>query len=219
MSDNLTAFQYAYMGLEAMEEPLVQALEIQPGVEEMSGKCADCGTTYTRRRTVLAGVRAYIRGDVHPKTASEERSAEWKKLSGLRQDLFHGLDDAAALENRAPQAPTAAMHYLHDAINCCSHAHDLESDEFALARKGVGQVIIGGFTADGLGPIEAWRPLRGTEEPEWVEEGQRGLVPEFRINDPGIPDLRVGFFRLHGGLMNATQANLEPVRYKQMPGA
>lgn len=165
MSDNLTAFQYAYMGLEAMEKPLAQALGIPAGVEDVSGKCAACGETYTRRRTVLAGVRAYIRGDAHPETASEERRAEWKELSGLRQDLFHGLKDAAALEDRTPQALAATMHYLHDAISCYSHAHDLESGEFGLARKGARPVIMGQFTANGLGPIEEWRPLLGIEEP------------------------------------------------------
>lgn len=50
-----------------------------------------------------------------------------------------------------------------------------------------------------------------------MQEGEQ-LVPEFRFNNPGIPDLRADFFWLHGGLMNATEANLKPVRYKQMPG-
>src|SRR6266508_204343 len=74
---NLTAFQYAYMGLEAMETPLAQAMGIPPGVEESQGKCESCGAVYTRRRTVLSGARAYVHGGIHPDTASSQRKKEW----------------------------------------------------------------------------------------------------------------------------------------------
>ena len=109
--DDLTAFQHAYIGLEAMEKPLAQAAGIPPGVEEAQGACTNCGEPYTRRRTVLAGVRAYVHGAVHPATVSSQRKREWRQLSRLRQDLFHGLADTPALERRAQTTLPAAMHY------------------------------------------------------------------------------------------------------------
>ena len=43
--DEITAFQHAYMGLEALEKPLAEAAGIPPGVEEITGRCANCGVT------------------------------------------------------------------------------------------------------------------------------------------------------------------------------
>jgi hypothetical protein len=209
MPDDLTAFQYAYMGLEAMEKPLAQTMNIPPGVEESQGTCANCGATYTRRRTVLSGVRAYVHGDVHPATASAQRKKEWRKLSELRQDLFHGLADASALEHRGQVVLPAAMHYLHDAICCMSHAHDLESPGFRLTRRTRQVIMIGDFTAEHLGPLENWAPLLGTQEMQWVRHDRYGFVPEFRLDNPGIRDLRGRFFWLKGPLGLASEAHLE----------
>jgi hypothetical protein len=212
--DDLTAFQYAYMGLEAMEKPLAQSMNIPPGVEESQGACANCGETYTWRRTVLAGVRAYVHGDVHPATASVQRKKEWKELSGLRQDLFHGLVDASVLESRAQAMLPAGMHYLHDAICCESHAHDLESPGFRLARRAHQLIMIGHFAADDLGPLESWAPLLGTQEMKWVPHDRYRFVPEFCVDNPGIRDLRARFFWLKEPLSRASEADLEAAEWE-----
>lgn len=182
--DDLTAFQYAYMGLEALEKPLAQTMNVPPGVEESQGACVNCGATYTRRRTALAGVRAYVHGDVHPATVSAQRKKEWKELSSLRQDLFHGLDDAPALEHRAQDILPAAMHYLHDAICCQSHVHDLESPGFRLVRRTRQVIMIGDFTTDDLGPLEKWAPVLATQEMQWVRHDRHRFVPQFRLEIP-----------------------------------
>lgn len=64
--DALIAFQHAYMGLEAIEKPLADIMEIPAGVEEIEGHCEKCGAKYIRKRTVLAGVRSYVAGAIHP---------------------------------------------------------------------------------------------------------------------------------------------------------
>ena len=120
------------MGLEALEKPLANALNIPVGVEEIKGKCDNCGVDYTRKKTVLAGVRAYICGDFHPETSLPERRKEWRKINTLRQNLFHSLRDIDRLEDNAQAVLPAAMHYLHDAICCMSHSHHLESLKFEM---------------------------------------------------------------------------------------
>ncbi len=82
------------MGLEALESPLATRLGVTVGAEETTGKCSECGFVYTVRKTVLNGVRAYIRGEKHPEVASSpEREAEWKQINKLRHALFHSLTD------------------------------------------------------------------------------------------------------------------------------
>ncbi|MBI3894352.1 MAG: hypothetical protein HY313_00325 [Acidobacteria bacterium] len=213
-SDDLAAFQNAYMGLEAMEKPLAQAMNIPPGVEELQGRCANCGATYTRRKTVLAGVRAYVRGDVHPATTSAERQKEWKELSSLRQELFHGLADTSELENRGQKSLPAAMHYLHDAICCQSHAHDLEFPRFKLARPPRQLIMMGAFTANELGPLQNWAPLFDTPDMHWVRHKRYGIVPEYRLRNRAVRNVRARFFWLKGPLSLASEARLEAAKWE-----
>ena len=48
--DGLVAFQHAYMGLEAIEKPLANAIGIPHGVIEEEGKCEGCGKKYIKRK-------------------------------------------------------------------------------------------------------------------------------------------------------------------------
>jgi hypothetical protein len=211
--DDLTAFQHAYVGLEAMEPLLADFAKIPAGVEEISGACATCGAAYTRRKTVLAGVRAYVHGDRNPNSAASARRDEWKKLNRLRQNIFHGLQDAKALERLAGEVLPAAMHYLHDAICCQSHAHSFESSRFDLVRGPKRLVLMGTFGSGKLGPLNTWGPLLGTQEPQWVEDPDFGFVPQYSIRNSGIYSLKAKPFWLQGPFSNATEANLEPARW------
>ena len=157
--NDVAAFQLAYMGLEAMEKPLAEALGIPAGAEEVSGKCQKCGHEYVRRRTVLAGVRAHVQGHVHGESATEQRRAEWKEMNRLRTDLVHGLEDPDSLETRAMAALVPTMHYLRDAICCQSHAHALEDPLYKLVRGMREIVVVGRFTGEVGQPLEAAEPV------------------------------------------------------------
>ena len=216
-TDDLLAFQYAYVGLEAMEKPLATTTKLEPGVEIVTGQCEHCKVTYKRRKTMLSGVRAYVRGDFHPDTASSERAAEWKEMNDLRQQLFHGLIDRKELEDRTQAILPAVMHNLHDAIYCQSHSHGLESSKFALVRRAHRFVLMGTFSA-GLESLERWTPLLGMIEPRWVKDDRfEFLIPEFPLNNPGIPDLQVGFFLLQEPLSSASEAHLRSMNYETGP--
>jgi hypothetical protein len=71
--DALTVFQHAYMGLEAIEKPLADIMGIPAGVEEVEGHCDKCGEGFVRKRTMLAAVRAYVIGAIHPKDSIPEK--------------------------------------------------------------------------------------------------------------------------------------------------
>lgn len=204
----LAAFQHAYMGLEALEKPLAEALSIPAGVEIIQGHCAKCGAEYTHRRTVLAGVRAYVYGSIHPETAIAERKQEWKSINELRHELFHSLADTTQLERKAQSVAPAAMHCLHDAICCLSHAHDLESGIFKLVIGTRPMLMIGRFSSDGLGPLEQCRPLLEVDEACWADHPQHGLVPEFRISNPRVKNLEAVVFWLDVPLEIASEENL-----------
>lgn len=211
---DLATFQHAYMGLEALEKPLADVINIRPGVEEIWGKCDKCGAEYVQKKTVLAGVRAYVSGALHPETAPSERRQEWKEINNLRQDLFHSLKDTTELEKEARSVSPAAMHYLHDAVCCLSHAHSLESQSFKLAR-GVHQILLfGRFRSFGFGPLDQWHPLLDVEDFNWVNHPRYGFVPEFRINNPGIKDLEGVFFWVDAPLKSATEDNLTPANFE-----
>lgn len=204
--NNLAAFQHAYMGLEALEKPLANAADTPPGVEVMKGKCENCGAEYSRKRTLLAGVRAYVLGDIHNETATLERSQEWKDINGLRQKLFHSLDDITDLEQESLRVVSASMHYLHDAICCLSHAHDLESVEFKLARGMRNIILVGKFNSEDLGPLEQCRPIIDSEGSCWVEHSKHGFVPEFNITV--TKNLEAQFFWLNEPLGSQTEKDL-----------
>jgi hypothetical protein len=58
--DDVTGFQHAYTGLEALEKPLAAARDIPHGVEEVSGECENCHYKYTVKKTRLVGVRLFV---------------------------------------------------------------------------------------------------------------------------------------------------------------
>jgi hypothetical protein len=211
--DPIATFQHAYMGLEALEKPLADAIGIPPGVEVSQGQCETCGATYTRRRTVLAGVRAYICGDFHPQMATPERRQEWQEINRFRQRLFHSLEDIADLEQFAPRVLPPALHHLHNAICCLSHAHNLESPDFSI--KGMRRIVLkGNFRSSGLGPLDQWRPLH-VYDGYWVRHQQYGFVPRFHIvNPPGLEDLEAAFFWLNPPIENASEDDLIPASWE-----
>lgn len=216
VEDVLTAFQHAYMGLEAMEKPLANALNISPGVEEVKGRCNNCSAEYTRKRTVLAGVRAYICGDRHPETSDPERRREWKEINDLRTDLFHSLEDIDTLEDKACKVLPAAMHYLHDSICCMSHSHHLESPRFELYR-GVHQfMLLGQFSTPDIGPLKQWRPFLEVKTGSWAEHPRYGLVPRFSIHNHGVKDLELtqGFLELPLGTASENDIVFADVEHK-----
>lgn len=212
--DDLAAFQYSYMGLEAIEKPLADVMNIPPGAEELEGQCEKCGAKYTRRRTVLAGVRAYVSGAFHPDTATPERKREWKEINDLRHTIFHSLQDNQKLEEKVLSALPAAMHHLHDAVCCLSHSHSLESPTFELARGMNSLVFIGRFSAVGLGPLEKWSPLLDVEHGYWVSHPKFGFVPRFKMHNPGLENFGGIFYWLNTSLRRATIDNLVPANWE-----
>jgi hypothetical protein len=91
--DPVSAFQEAYIGLEAMEPPLAAMAGLIPGVEEISGECDNCGHQYVRKRTTLVGVRALVHRNLDLDKADEEHKNDWKMINSLRNELTHGLVD------------------------------------------------------------------------------------------------------------------------------
>ena len=183
-------------------------MNMEPGVEVTQGKCDKCGAEYMRRRTVLAGVRAYISGALHLDMATTERKREWKSINDLRHDLFHSLKDNDRLEQEARDILPVAMHALHDALCCLSHAHSLESSTFRLARGMRRLVLVGQFKSAELGRVDEWQPLLDSEHGHWVEHPEHGFVPRFRIRNPRFQDLEGVFFWVDAPLRSATKDNL-----------
>jgi hypothetical protein len=206
--DGLIAFQNAYMGLEAIEKPLADIMKIPPGVEEVEGHCEKCGEKYIRKRTVLAGVRAYVAGAIHPEDFDPEKKREWKEINDFRHKIFHSLQDNKKLELKVRSVLPAVMHHLHDAVCCLSHSHDLESTTFKLVRGMARLVFIGKFEAVELEPLEKCRPLLDAEQGCWVPHPQYGFVPRFKIQNPGLDNFGGIFCWLNESLKNATKENL-----------
>lgn len=213
-NDALIAFQHAYMGLEAIEKPLADIMEIPAGVEEIEGHCEKCGEKYIRKRSVLAGVRAYVAGAIHPEAFDPEKKQEWKKINDFRHEIFHSLQDTKKLEQKVCSILPAAMHHLHDAVCCLSHSHDLESDTFKLVRGMNILIFIGEFNANKLESLEEYRPLLGTELGYWVPHSQFGFVPRFKIQAPKLDDFHGIFCWLNELLRNATKENLIPANFE-----
>jgi len=213
---DLLAFQEAYVGLEALEKPLAVAAEITPGCEEIQGECETCGAKYTRRRTVLAGVRAYVSGEFHSETATELRRKEWSKINKLRHKLVHSLDDTYKLEGKAGELLPVIMHYLHDAICCLSHSHDLESDKFKISRFTYQPLFVGRYKAENLGSLEQWGPLLDISAVSWVKHRQYGLVPEYTVQNKGLKELELGVYWLRKRFKTATENDLSqaPVEHE-----
>ena len=200
-----------------MEPPLAELLGVPSGSEEVTGKCDNCGFEYTRKRTVLNGVRAYIRGAKHPDPASSaEREKEWKQINKLRQDIFHSLDDIAKIRAKSYDVLVAAAHHLHDAI-CLSHTHDLESQTFRM-RRGATQLLLKGTAEPGIqDTLEECRPILTLKEKGWDPHPEHGFVPLFNIEHDGKRgDIGGNWFWLRKPLDLASEADLDPANCESL---
>lgn len=159
--DDATAFQEAYIGLEAMEPPLAKMAGLQAGTEEVKGICGHCGVEFTRKKTSLVGVRAFVLGNLNPANADEQRKVDWRQINQLRNDLMHGLVDGVALGKRAHDGLIASMHYLHSGICFCSHAPDLAMENYRLARGGSWYVLGGIYTTNSWSALTHWSEVQG----------------------------------------------------------
>jgi hypothetical protein len=208
--DPTDAFQMAYVGLEVLEKPLAIEFGIAPGAEEMTGTCANCGTTFKYNRSTLAAVKRYVTDAAHDGHASEQRKKDWKNCSAIRNDLAHGLKDISEIEGRAHRFLPAIFHYLHDASVHLAHAHEQESNEFILALPK--QFLLLGIVKEYVPPpleeldilIEA-RPLR------WVEDKTYGMLPEFEMKKTKSLDIGIAVCSLPKPMSDATEKDLEKV--------
>lgn len=206
--DDVSAFQEAYIGLEAMEKPLAKMAGLTPGTEEVQGKCGHCGNSFTRKKTSLVGVRAFVLGDVDGAQADEQRKGDWKLINSLRNELMHGLVDHAALKRRPHEALTASMHYLYDAISICSHAAQQYSEKYRLARGPTQYVLHGLYTVSTWPKMTEWAEIIETSSFRWIPHATHGLVPEMTIVNRGIKDLRLRAGRLVEPISVATISDI-----------
>jgi len=214
--DDVSSFQEAYMGLEALEPALAEQIGVTSGCEETTGNCEKCGAEFVRRRTVLNGVRAYIRGDKHPNTAlTAQREKEWKQINDLRHNLFHSLVDFEKLRSQSRTMVAAAAHYLHDAVCCLSHAHNLESPTYRLP-KGAKQLVLRGAVEPGIqDTLEECRPILTLKELGWDPHPKHGFVPRANIvHDRGNADIGGNFFWVTAPLDVATESDLRPAEFE-----
>ncbi|WP_457102310.1 hypothetical protein [Mesorhizobium sp. USDA 4775] len=207
--DDIAAFQGAYVGLEAMEPPLAKMVGLAPGTELVKGSCEHCGKDYTRKKSTLVGVRAFVMESLDPANADPQRKGDWKLINTLRNDLMHGLADEGDLKSRPFDALVASMHYLHDAILVCSHATDQYSEKYRLVRA-FPWVLAGSYTARSWKELSEWDQIIGTSEFKWVSHAGHGLVPEIHIVNHE-KDLGAGFARLTKPISFATMWDLQPV--------
>lgn len=218
--DDIVSFQEAYMGLEALEPLLADQIGVTAGAEETTGECDACGVKYVRRRTVLNGVRAYIRGAKHPDPAfGAEREKEWKQINALRQDLFHSLADNYKIRSKSYNVLVSAAHYLHNAICCLSHTHDLESPTYRM-RRGAKHVLLKGAAQPGIQDmLEECRPILTLKETGWDPHPQHGFVPRFNIvHDRENTDIGGYWYWLRKPLDLATEADLDRANFESFNG-
>jgi hypothetical protein len=206
-TDDVSAFQEAYIGLEAMEPPLAKMAGLTPGSEDVHGSCEKCGHKYVRKRTALVGVRAFVHGELTIENADEQPKSDWKLMNNLRNSLTHGLVDEIDLDEKPSKAFTAAMHYLHHAICACSHSADLTSERYRLARSGVEFVLLGRYTAK-WPVLEDWAEILETSSFKWAQHAEHNLVPEIQFRNDGLQDIEVGVGRLKKPLSIATMKDV-----------
>jgi hypothetical protein len=208
-TDDIAAFQQAYVGLEAMEPPLAKMVGLTPGTEEIKGSCEQCGAEYIRKRTALVGVRAFALASVDPAEANDQRKADWSLMNKLRNDLAHGLVDANLLAHRPHDAFIACMHCLHDAISICSHAADDFSEQYRLRRGTTPYVIAGTYEKASWGELSEWSGACKISSFEWVPHAKYGLVPELKLYNSALAELKIGLCRLTRPMAFATMNDLE----------
>ncbi len=195
--DDITAFQEAYIGLEVLEKPLATVAGFEKhGTEQIKGSCEKCGHEYVRNRTTLVGVRAFVHGTVDTETADPDRKADWTLVNKLRNDLAHGLVDENDLGETPQRGLTAAMHYLHHAICVLSHAPDLTSSQYRLARGGIEYVLMGRYHAPEWPALSDWGQVVDTSQFSWVQHARHNWVPQLTFNVRSVEDLEVAVGRL-----------------------
>jgi len=210
-SDDVSAFQEAYIGLESLEKPLAIAAGLTPGSEEVSGKCDACGHVYVRKRTALVGVRTFVHASKDIKAADPQRRSEWKLMNELRNDLMHGLEDLNELGDRPHTALLASMHYLHDAICHLCHVSDLVADTYRMARGGSTFVTCGRYSASSWPSLEEWGELLGPSSLTWVKHPIHGLVPEINVKNSDMTDLELIFGGTRKPFAVASFEDIDPV--------
>ena len=211
LEDDLAAFQYCYMGLEALEPVLAKRQGVEPGVEISTGRCNKCGSEYEKRHTVLRSVRAYITRPDHSE-GKEAREHEWKAVNDLRNKLFHSLQDLRVLSSNARDALPAVAHFLHDAICCLSHAHALEAPKFEL-RRGGRRVVFVGTSKPGIDDsIGECRLLVDSPKVVWRCHAEHQWVPEVRfVTSRSALDISGSVSWLPVPLESGSEADLEPL--------
>lgn len=213
--DDTAAFQEAYIGLESMEPPLAKAAALTPGTEEVRGKCESCGHEFTRKRSALVGLRAFVLADLDPGNAEKERKADWKLIHDLRNDLMHGLVDLDKLGSRSHRALLAAMHHLQSAIFYMSHATELVTAQYKLARGGPMYLAAGAYRVDSWPSLDEWGEILESTEFSWVPHETYGFVPQIAFRNAGLKDLEVGFAVLGEPFSFATMNSITSTRYER----
>lgn len=207
--DDVTAFQSAYVGLEALEPVLATAIGLTPGTEVVEGKCESCGARFERKKTTLVGVRAFVLDAPDQAKADPQRKSDWRLLNKLRNDITHSLEDDDSIRPRAHEAMIAAMHYLHDAICVASHAPDQAKAKFSLARGPMQYLIVGDYLEASWLPLHEWVELLPTSKLKWVSHSKYGLVPEMSFENPGLKDLEIYIAYINGSLAEASVDTLK----------
>lgn len=212
--DDTAAFQEAYIGLESMEPPLAKAVGLTPGTEEVKGKCESCGHEFTRKRGSLVGLRAFVLADLDPSNAEKERKTDWKLIHDLRNDLMHGLIDLDKLGSRSHRALLAAMHYLQSAIFCMSHAPELVTAQYKLARGGPMCLAAGAYRVGSWPSLDTWGPILESTEFSWVPHETYGFVPQIAFRNAGLKELEMGLAVLGEPFSFATMNSIKNTRYE-----
>lgn len=213
--DDTAAFQEAYIGLESMEPPLAKAAGLQPGTEEIKGSCEKCGHEFTRKKTSLVGVRTFVLNSLDPESAEKDRKADWKLINKLRNDLMHGLADPENLSDRPHNALLATMHHLHASICLASHAEDLVTEQYLLARGGPVYLLLGRYKATTWPPLHEWQTSLETTDFTWVPHEQYGFVPQMSFKNAGLKDLEMRFTVLGEPFSFATMDSLKSTKIER----
>lgn len=207
--DDVSAYQDAYAGLEALEPILAPLYGLESGVETVETTCPHCKKAYSYKRTSLVGVRAFVLGSTDAQGAEEGRRADWKAMNSLRHNIVHSLKDDEEIEGVARRSLMAAMHYLHDAVCIGSHSVDMASNEYRVARAPIPHAIHGVYDLHALPDLPKWGSVLTLKDVEWVPHATMKFVPQTRLKAIGLKNVRMRFVRLKGDLSDATEESLE----------
>lgn len=213
--DDTAAFQEAYIGLESMEPPLAKLAGLTPGTEEVKGFCESCGHQFIRKRTSLVGVRAFVLDSIDSESAEGGRKADWKLINSLRNDLMHSLADPEKLADRPHKALLAAMHYLHASICVASHAADLATERYLLARGGPLYLVGGNYKTASWPTLHEWGPVIEISDITWVPHKEFRFVPQMNFKNEGLKDLEIGIAVLGDPFSFATMDSIQKTRFER----